>query len=116
MHDEFASTGTRPKPSAAPSAVPADPPLADHAAGPGPEADPRETLGGTYVGPPVIREALKNSFRDGVLANGMLALQETFAIAAAVSLRASSMAIASMTSLSLLLGSLAQFLVPAFAD
>lgn len=121
MYDDTASTGTRPRPSAdpvpdypvPPATLPAEiaPP-----AGPVPESDPRGTLGGMYVGPPLIREALRNSFKDGLLANGMQALLETFAIAAAVSLRASSMAIACMTSLSLLLGALGQFLVPAFAD
>lgn len=116
MYDETASTGARPLPSAETSPDSQDPHSAGIATRKDPHSDPRETLGGTYVGPPVIREALLNSFRDGLLANGMLALQETFVIAAAVSLRASSMAIASMTSLSLLLGALSQFLVPAFAD
>lgn len=74
------------------------------------------TLGGIYVGPPVVRRALIYSFWDGVFCNGMVALQETFAIAAAVSLNASAMAIAFMSSLPLLLGALAQFLVPALAD
>src|SRR5688500_8806521 len=104
MYDETASTGTRPRPSAEPIPDYPDPPAtrpADTApaAGPGPvpESDPRGTLGGMYVGPPLIREALRNSFKDGLLANGMQALLETFAIAAAVSLRASSMAIACMT-------------------
>jgi MFS family permease len=74
------------------------------------------TLGGVYVGPPVIQRALLYSFWDGLLANGMIALQETFAIAAAVSLSASTIAIALMSSLPLLLGSIAQFLVPMLAD
>ncbi|MDB5106832.1 MAG: hypothetical protein JWP91_4521 [Fibrobacteres bacterium] len=73
-------------------------------------------LGGIYVGPPVIRGALLNSFRDGIAANGMIALVDTFGVAAAVSLRASSMGIALMSSLPTLLGSFAQFLLPALAD
>jgi MFS family permease len=77
---------------------------------------PEETLGGMYVGPPVIRRALLHSFRDGLFCNGMIALNETFAIAAAVSLHASAMSIAMMSSLPLLFGSLAQFVLPAWAD
>jgi MFS family permease len=68
------------------------------------------------VGPPVIRGALLNSFRDGLMTNGMTALLDTFGIAAAISLRASSMAIALLSSLPTLLGSIAQFLLPAWAD
>ncbi|HLP41045.1 MAG TPA: MFS transporter [Fibrobacteria bacterium] len=73
------------------------------------------TLGGIPVGSPAARRALIHSFFDGLLANGMVALQETFAIAAAVSLHASAMAIALMSSLPMLFGSLAQFLLPAVA-
>jgi MFS family permease len=46
----------------------------------------------------------------------MIALTETFAIAAAVSLKAPSMAIALLGSTPLLLGSLGQFFLPAFVD
>lgn len=81
-----------------------------------PERPEDRMLGGLDVGPPHIRRALRYSFLDGLCANGMVALQETFAIAAAVSLHASSMAIAAMTSLPLLLGSVLQFLVPALVD
>lgn len=83
---------------------------------PNPASGERQTLGGLYVGPPLIRKALQFSFLDGILANGMVALQDTFAIAAAVSLHASSMAIAFMTSLPMLIGSVIQFLVPALVD
>ncbi len=85
-----------------------------------PQATPIATgethLGGIYVGPPIIRNALLNSFRDGIAANGMMALNETFAVAAAVSLRASSMAIAMMSSMPMLVGSVGQYLLPALAD
>ena len=81
-----------------------------------PERPEDRMLGGLDVGPPHVRRALHFSFLDGLCANGMVALQETFAIAAAVSLHASSMAIAVMTSLPMLLGSVIQFLVPAIAD
>lgn len=73
-------------------------------------------LGGLPVGSPAIRGALLNSFRDGIAANGMLALTDTFGVAAAVALRASSMGIALLSSLPSLLGSLAQFFLPAWAD
>ncbi len=93
----------------APSDLAAPPQPASSATG-------KTTLGGIYVGPPLIRGALLNSFRDGLAANGMIALNETFAVAAAVSLLASSMGIALLSSLPLLLGSLAQFFLPAWAD
>lgn len=112
MLDERSPADTRPIPSDAPSAASA----AEAPRRAAPEPEGRQTLGGLYVGPPRVREALKYSFLDGILCNGMIALNETFAIAGAVALHASSMAIAFMTSLPLLLGSLAQFLVPAFAD
>ncbi len=50
------------------------------------------------------------------MANGMIALTDTFTIAAAIALRASSMGIALLSSLPLLIGSIAQFLLPAWAD
>lgn len=112
---DFAKEGQEPPP---PAAAPSLSPSASEVPLPAPaetDAD-HPTLGGMFVGPPLIRGALLNSFKDGVFANGMLALQETFAIAAAVSLHASSMAIAFMTSLPLLLGSLGQFLLPALVD
>lgn len=101
-----------------PSASRPDPSIASVEAPPqAPVADPGKThLGGIYVGPPVIRGALLNSFRDGIAANGMIALNETFAVAAAVALKASSMGIALMSSLPMFIGSLGQFLLPAFAD
>ncbi len=73
-------------------------------------------IGGIHVGSPVLRAALLNSFRDGIAANGMLALTDTFGVAAAVSLRASSMGIALLSSLPSLLASIAQFFLPAWGD
>ncbi|MEO7427046.1 MAG: MFS transporter [Fibrobacteria bacterium] len=68
------------------------------------------------MGPPIIRRALLNSFRDGIMANGMIALTDTFTVAAAMALRASAMGIAMLGSLPLLLGSIGQFLLPACTD
>ncbi|HKP95570.1 MAG TPA: MFS transporter [Fibrobacteria bacterium] len=110
MHDD--STALRAS-KALPSGIPPD-----FGAEPQPiPPEPGETkLGGLYVGPPVIRGALLNSFRDGIMANGMIALTDTFGIAAAVALRASSMGIALLSSLPQLIGSIGQFLFPAWAD
>jgi MFS family permease len=79
-------------------------------------AEPKQKLGGIEVGPPAVRRALVLSFWDGAFATTMIALTETFGIAAAVSLKAPSMAIALLGSLPLLLGSLGQYFLPAFAD
>ena len=111
MHDDNPSpAATRPSDGLPdPDSVTAPPQVAAPETG-------KTHLGGIYVGPPVIRGALLNSFRDGIAANGMIALNETFAVAAAVALRASSMGIAMMSSLPMFIGSLGQFLMPAFAD
>ena len=77
---------------------------------------PRNTLGGIVVGPPEIRHALVLSLWDGTFATAMVALTETFGIAAAVSLKAPSMAIALLGSTPLLLGSLGQYFWPAVVD
>jgi MFS family permease len=77
---------------------------------------PKQKLGGIEVGPPAIRRALVLSFWDGTFATAMIALTETFGIAAAVSLKAPSMAIALLGSTPLLLGSLGQYFLPAFVD
>jgi MFS family permease len=74
------------------------------------------TLGGFQVGSVQIRRALLFSFWDGIFNNGMVALNETFAVAAAVYLHASTIAIALLSALPLLLGSMAQYLAPALAD
>src|SRR3712207_1179146 len=73
-------------------------------------------LGGIEVGSPLVKKALLFSFWDGILCNGMIALNETFTIAGAVSLKASPMAIAMLSALPALLGSVAQFFVPMWAD
>lgn len=76
----------------------------------------KQTLGGVVVGPPAVRQALLLSFWDGIFATVMVALTETFGIAAAVSLAAPSMAIALLGSTPLLLGSLGQYFLPAVLD
>jgi MFS family permease len=80
------------------------------------EREARETLGGIYVGPRVIRRALVLSLWDGITATVMIALTETFGIAAAVSLHAPSMAIALLSSTPLLLGSLGQYFLPQIVE
>jgi MFS family permease len=77
---------------------------------------PKLTLGGVAVRSPMVRRALLLSFWDGTFATVMVALTETFGIAAAVSLKAPSMAIALLGSTPLLLGSLGQYFLPAFVD
>ncbi len=79
-------------------------------------SEEKTTLAGVELGSPIVRKALVFSIWDGTLCNGMVALNETFGIAGALSLRATSMGIAVMTSLPMLLGSLAQFLIPAWAN
>jgi len=83
------------------------------AASPGAAA---HTLGGADLGSPEIRSALLLSLWDGTFATAMIALTETFGIAAAVSLHAPSMAIALLGSTPLLLGSLGQYFLPAIVD
>jgi MFS family permease len=73
-------------------------------------------LGGVVVGSPTVRQALLLSFWDGTFATVMVALTETFGIAAAVTLQAPSMAIALLGSTPLLLGALGQYFLPAFVD
>ena len=68
------------------------------------------------MGSPTIRGGLVRSFWDGAFATVMVALSETFGIAAAVSLDAPSMAIALLGSIPLLLGSLGQYFLPAVID
>lgn len=73
-------------------------------------------LGGVDVGSPERRQGLLFSFCEGLCTNGMLALTETFGIAAAVSLGASPMAIGLLGSLPILIGYIGLFLAPAVAD
>ena len=111
MHDDRTDSAVRPPPGAGAAPFPVEAP---------PQPDPvpagKTHLGGIYVGPPVIRNALLHSFLDGIAANGMVALNDTFAVAGAVALRASSMGIALMSSAPMLLGSIGQFLSPALID
>jgi len=78
--------------------------------------EPKQTLGGVVIGSPTVHRALLLSFWDGTFATVMVALTETFGIAAAVSLKAPSMAIALLGSTPLLLGSLGQYFLPAIID
>lgn len=112
MRDPNPDSATRPRPGfASPKPSPSD---AGEQHAPPPEEGPTH-LGDIYVGNPLIRRALLNSFRDGIASNGMLALNETFSVAGAVALRASSMGIALMGSLPALLGAIGQYLSPALA-
>ncbi|HKQ67772.1 MAG TPA: MFS transporter [Polyangiaceae bacterium] len=78
--------------------------------------DDSPSLGGVVVRSIEVKQALVRSFWDGMFATAMIALTETFGIAAAVSLKAHSMAIALLGSAPLLLGSLGQYFLPAFVD
>lgn len=84
---------------------------------PRPESgEAKTTLGGAEVGTPLARRSLLYSFWDGIMASGMQSLNETFSVAAAVALRASSMGIACLSSLPMLIGAILQYLLPALAD
>jgi MFS family permease len=76
----------------------------------------RQTIGGMDVGSPLIRQALVYSLTDGCLCSVMLALTDTFGVAAAVKLNAPAMAIALLGSGPLLISSLGQFFLPLFLD
>jgi MFS family permease len=69
-------------------------------------------LGGVRFDTPLRRQALVWSLWDGILGAAMIALVETFAVAAAVKLKAPAMAIAMLGSLPLLVGSLLQLVSP----
>lgn len=73
-------------------------------------------LGGIEVGCEKTRSALLFSLWDGVFSNGMLALTETFSVAAAVYLKTPAVLISLLGSLPLLLSSIGQFLLPFFID
>ena len=70
------------------------------------------SFGGVIIDDPRYRSALRFSLSDGIFANVMLALTETFGIAAAVYLKAPAIAIALLGSLPLLLSSIGQLLIP----
>lgn len=76
----------------------------------------KTTLGGVELGDPRVRGGLAFSFAEGCLSSGMVALNETFAVAAAVSLGASPVTIALLGSLPLLLGYVGLYLAPALVD
>ncbi len=73
-------------------------------------------LGGVDVGSPFLRQALLCSLADGMLCSVMVALADTFSVAAAVRLRAPAMTIALLGSGPLLVGSVGQFFLPLFLD
>jgi MFS family permease len=72
------------------------------------------TLGGVTIGNPTHRKALLFSLWDGIFANGMAALVDTFAVAAAVYLNTPALTIAFLSSIPLLLGSVGQLFMPYF--
>jgi MFS family permease len=78
----------------------------------------RETcfLGKVPVGDKKQKKALIYSLWDGIFANGMVALVDTFAVAAAVYLHAPSIIIALLGSLPLLLSSIGQLFIPYHLD
>ena len=75
-----------------------------------------QTLGGVDVGSPLIKQALTLSLADGCLCAVMMALADTFGVAAAVKLNAPAMAIALLGSGPLLISSLGQFFLPLFLN
>ena len=76
----------------------------------------QQMLGGVDVGSPLMKKALVFSLTDGCLCSVMLALTDTFGVAAAVKLNAPAMAIALLGSGPLLISSLGQFFLPLFLD
>jgi MFS family permease len=76
----------------------------------------KQTLGGIDVGSPLLRQALIFSLTDGIFASVMVALAETFSVAAAVRLKAPAMAIALLGAVPLLIGSVGQFFLPLFLN
>jgi MFS family permease len=81
-----------------------------------PSSSNRIRLGGLAFPSPAIRQSLLFSFWDGVFANAMLALNETFGTAAAVRLQAPTWTIPLITSLPVLLGAAGQFLLPLWSN
>ncbi|HEX3019478.1 MAG TPA: MFS transporter [Chitinispirillaceae bacterium] len=73
-------------------------------------------LGGVPVGCKENCTGLKYSLWDGIFSNAMLALMETFSVAAAVFINAPPLAISILSSLPLLLSSIGQFLIPRIID
>jgi MFS family permease len=79
-------------------------------------SDNRQFLGGVDVGSPLQRKALLFSLTDGIFSSAMVALAETFSVAAAVRLHAPAMTIALLGSAPLLVGSVGQFFLPLFLN
>jgi MFS family permease len=78
-----------------------------------PKSQPEiHTLGGVPVGQARVKKALTFSLCDGIFANAMIILTDTFSVAAAVYLKAPAIAIAMLGSLPLLLSSFGQFFLP----
>ncbi len=73
-------------------------------------------LGGVPIGCQDNRRGLKYSLYDGIFSNAMLALMETFSVAAAVFLHSPPLAISILSSLPLFLSSIGQFLIPCVVD
>jgi len=80
------------------------------------DSEPLRIIGGITVTSPDHRKALLFSLGDGIFANVMLGLVETFGIAAAVFLDAPAIAIALLGSLPLFLSSIGQLLLPSFTS
>jgi len=78
------------------------------------ESHSKTRLGGLDFQSPANRLALVYSFWDGIFANGMVALTETFGTAAAVRLHAPNWLIPLLTALPLLIGAAGQFILPYF--
>jgi MFS family permease len=76
----------------------------------------RHLIGGLDVGSSRIRQALLFSLIDGSLCSVMVALADTFGIAAAVRLNAPAMTIALLGSGPLLIGSVGQLFLPLFLN
>ncbi|HUI93605.1 MAG TPA: MFS transporter [Chitinivibrionales bacterium] len=76
----------------------------------------KQILGGVDVGSPLLRKALMFSLTDGMFCSVMVALADTFSVAAAVRLRAPAMTIALLGSAPLLIGSVGQFFLPLFLN
>jgi MFS family permease len=73
-------------------------------------------LGGVDVGDPHIRRGLLFSFCEGLTTTGMLAMTETFSVAAAISLHASPMVVSLISALPLGIGYVCLYLAPALAN
>jgi len=77
---------------------------------------PEYNLGGIGLPDSITRQALLYSLWDGIFASGMFALTETFAVAAAVSLKTPALAVGILGSLPLFIGSVGQIILPSLVD